>query len=181
MLELTGRYAAGWLPLPSPPDEYAAQLGAVRAAAEQAGRRTPTASLVPAVILGDSRDAVLDMLDAVPIVKLIAYYLPASIWSRYGLEHPGGPDCRGQLDLIPHELDPAALRDTAKRVPVELVEELAWLGNADEIAARLAPYAEAGARHVVLGDLTGTTYTPTETMRIVGDQLPRLCELVRTL
>lgn len=181
MLELTGRYADGWLPLPSPPEEYAAQYGAVCAAADRAGRPAPTASLVPAVIFGDSRDAVLGVLEDVPIVKLIAYYLPAWLWAKYGLEHPGGPTCRGQVDLIPHDLDPEVLRETAKRIPVELVEELAWFGNADEIAARLKPYAEAGAEHVVLGDVTGTTYAPAETMRVLGAQLPRLAELVHAL
>lgn len=181
MLELTGRYADGWLPLPSPPEEYAAQYAAVREAAERAGRAAPTASLVPAVIFGDSRDAVLDVLEDVPIVKLIAYYLPAWVWARHGVDHPGGPDCRGQIDLIPHELDPAALRETAKRIPVELVEELAWFGNADEIAGRLKPYAEAGAQHVVLGDVTGTTYAPAETARVLGGQLPRLAELLHAL
>jgi len=181
MLNLTGRYADGWLPLPSPPEEYAAQYATVCAAADAAGRPAPTASLVPAVIFGDSRDAVLGVLEDVPIVKLIAYYLPASIWHRYGLEHPGGPDCRGQVDLIPHALDPADLRETAKRIPVELVEELAWFGNAAEIAARLRPYAEAGARHVVLGDVTGTTYAPAETARVLSEQLPTLRELLHAL
>jgi phthiodiolone/phenolphthiodiolone dimycocerosates ketoreductase len=181
MLELTGRYADGWLPLPSPPEAYAAQYAAVCAAAERAGRPAPTASLVPAVIFGDSRDTVLGVLEDVPIVKLIAYYLPATIWRRYGQEHPGGPDCRGQVVLIPHALDPTDLRETAKRIPVELVEELGWFGNADEIAARLKPYAEAGASHVVLGDVTGTTYAPTETARVLGQQLPRLRDLVHAL
>lgn len=133
------------------------------------------------MIFGDSRDAVLGVLEDVPIVKLIAYYLPASIWARYGLEHPGGPQSRGQVDLIPHELDPATLRETAKRIPVELVEELAWFGNATEIAARLSSYAEAGARHVVLGDVTGTTYAPEETGRVLGTQLPHLMQLVPAL
>ncbi|GAA0633409.1 phthiodiolone/phenolphthiodiolone dimycocerosates ketoreductase [Sporichthya brevicatena] len=181
MLELTGRYADGWLPLPSPPEEYAAQYQAVREAAERAGRPAPTASMVPAVIFGDSRDSVLGVLEDVPVVKLIAYYLPAYVWDRYGVEHPGGPNCRGQIDLIPHELDPKALRETAKRIPVELVEELAWFGNADEIAARLKPYAEVGLEHIVLGDVTGTTYAPEETARVLGGQLPRLVELMHAL
>jgi phthiodiolone/phenolphthiodiolone dimycocerosates ketoreductase len=54
------------------------------------------------------------------------------------------------------------LRDTAKRIPVGLVEELARFGTAAEIAARLTTYAEAGAAHVVLGDVTGTPIVLTE-------------------
>ena len=99
MLTLTGRYGDGWLPLPSRPEEYAEQYEAIRAAAAEAGRPAPVASLVPATIFGDSRDAVLATLDEVPVVKLIAYYLPDEIWQavrphapgRPGLSRPGGP------------------------------------------------------------------------------------------
>jgi phthiodiolone/phenolphthiodiolone dimycocerosates ketoreductase len=181
MLRLTGRYADGWLPLPSPPDEYAAQYDAIRRAAAEADRPAPVASLVPATIFGESRDAVAAMLEELPIVKLIAYYLPDELWQRHGLVHPAGEGCRGQIDLIPHELDPDALRAIAPRIPIELVEELAWLGNAEEIAARIEPYAQAGATHLMLGDVTGTTYAPADAQRVLGEQLPRLKRLVAAL
>jgi phthiodiolone/phenolphthiodiolone dimycocerosates ketoreductase len=113
-----------------------------------------------------------------PIVKLMAYYRPAELWRRHGLEHPGGPDCRGQIDVIPHELDPDALREAARAVPLELAEELMWIGNADEIAARVEPFVAAGASHLVLGDLTGTTYAPEDAAAILGAQLPRLRSLL---
>ena len=181
MLTLTGRYGDGWLPLPSRPEEYAAQYGAIRAAAAEAGRPAPVASLVPATIFGESRDAVAALLDEVPVVKLIAYYLPDEIWQRYGLTHPAGPGCRGQVDLIPHDLDPEELRAIAPRIPIELVEELAWLGSAEEIADRIKPFAEAGATHLMLGDVTGTTYAPEESMRVLGSQLPLLKKLLEAI
>ena len=181
MLRLTGRYADGWIPLPSEPEEYAEQYATVRQAADQVGRPAPVASICPATIFGESRDAVAATLDQIPIVKLMAYYVPDRIWRKYGLEHPGGPGCRGQIDLIPHELDPDELRELAPRIPLELLEELAWIGSAEEIAERLRPFAEAGASHIVLGDLTGTTYTPDHTAGILGSQLPRLKQLVEAL
>ena len=146
MLKLTGRYADGWIPLPSEPEEYAKQYELVKQAADQAGRPAPVASICPATIFGESRDAVAAILEEVPIVKLMAYYLPDEIWQRHGLEHPAGPGCRGQIDLIPHELDPAELRAIAPRIPIELLEELAWIGSAEEIADRLRPFA--GGRHL---------------------------------
>lgn len=181
MLRLTGRYADGWLPLPSSVDTYRAQFEVVKDAAAKAGRPTPVASLVPATILGDSRADVLQTLERLPVARLIAYYLPAATWRAYGLEHPGGPDCRGQADIIPHTIDAERLVEIADTIPVELVEELAWLGNADEIAERVAPYADCGASHLMLGDVTGTTYAPAEAARVIGEQLPRLRALLQRL
>jgi phthiodiolone/phenolphthiodiolone dimycocerosates ketoreductase len=181
MLRLTGTYADGWLPLPSSVERYREQYEIVKAAAAAAGRPTPVASLVPATILGDSREQVLETLEHLPIARLIAYYLPAETWRAYGLEHPGGPDCRGQVDVIPHTIDPERLVEIAETIPVELVEELAWLGNAEEIAERIAPYAEVGATHLMLGDVTGTTYAPADAVRVIGEQLPRLKSLLDEL
>jgi phthiodiolone/phenolphthiodiolone dimycocerosates ketoreductase len=178
MLKLTGRYADGWIPLPSEPEEYADQYELVKKAADEAGRPRPLASICPATIFGESRDAVAATLEQIPIVKLMAYYVPDEIWQRYGLTHPGGRGCRGQIDLIPHELDPNELRELAPRIPLELLEELAWIGSAEEIAERLRPFAEAGASHIVLGDLTGTTYTPEDSAQVLGAQLPRLKRLI---
>ena len=123
----------------------------------------------------------LKVLEEVPAARLIAYYVPAETWQKYGLEHPGGPNCRGQVDIIPHEIPAARLIEVAERIPVELVEELCWLGNADEIAERVAPYAEIGASHLMLGDVTGTTYAPADTARVLGEQLPRLKTLLAAL
>jgi phthiodiolone/phenolphthiodiolone dimycocerosates ketoreductase len=181
MLRLTGTYADGWLPLPSSVDRYREQFEIIKAAAANAGRPAPVASLVPATILGDSREHVLQTLERLPVARLIAYYLPAATWREYGLEHPGGPDCRGQADIIPHTIEAERLVEIAGKIPVELVEELAWLGNADEIAERIAPYAESGATHLLLGDVTGTTYAPEQAARVIGEQLPRLRALLQDL
>jgi phthiodiolone/phenolphthiodiolone dimycocerosates ketoreductase len=138
MLRLTGRYADGWIPLPSEPEEYAEQYATVKQAADQAGRTAPLASICPATIFGESRDVVAATLEEIPIVKLMAYYVPDQIWRKYGLEHPGGPGCRGQIDLIPHELDPDELRELAPRIPLELLEELAWIGSAEAAATAIS-------------------------------------------
>lgn len=178
---LTGTYADGWLPLPSSVDRYREQFEIIKVAAAKAGRHTPVASLVPATILGDSREQVLRTLEQLPVARLIAYYLPAATWRAYGLQHPGGPECRGQADIIPHTIEAERLIEIADKIPVELVEELAWLGNADEIAERIAPYAECGATHLMLGDVTATTYAPQEAARVIAEQLPRLRALLQEL
>jgi len=43
------------------------------------------------------------------------------------------------------------------------------MGNAEEVAARVKPFVEAGAQHVLLADVTGTTYEPAEAARHYGE------------
>ena len=169
MLELAGTHGDGWIPGPCRPDEYAEMFAAVKLGADRAGRANPTASLLEATIFGESRDKVAALLDEVPVIKLLALFSPDVVWRQYGLEHPAGPGTRGAVDVIPHALDPATLRELAPRIPVELVEEFVMLGNAEEIAARLEPYAEAGLEHVVLADLTATTYAPEDVAAALGE------------
>ena len=45
----------------------------------------------------------------------------------------------------------------------------------------MRPFAEAGASHVVLGDITGTTYAPKDSARVLGSELPRLKQLLAEL
>ena len=39
----------------------------------------------------------------------------------------------------------------------------------------------AGATHLMLGDVTGTTYAPEDSMRVLGTQLPRLKSLLEAI
>jgi phthiodiolone/phenolphthiodiolone dimycocerosates ketoreductase len=54
-----------------------------------------------------------------------------------------------------HDLDPEELRALAPEMPFELVEDVIFLGNADDVAGRLSGYADNGMDHVVLCNLTG--------------------------
>jgi phthiodiolone/phenolphthiodiolone dimycocerosates ketoreductase len=54
-----------------------------------------------------------------------------------------------------HDLDPEQLRALAPEMPFELVEEVVFLGNADDVAERLSGYAANGMNHVVMANLTG--------------------------
>jgi len=180
-LRLAGRYADGWLPIGMGPEAYAEQHAVVAAAARDAGRPMPETSVLNPVLFGESRDAIGALLERVPVVKLLALFVSAHKWARFGLEHPCGPSCRGYLDAIPHALDPAQLRELAPKIPLELLEEFAMIGNAEEIAAqRIAPLAREGARHVLLADVTGTTYEPAEAVRHSGE-LAKLTAILRGL
>ena len=180
MLALAGTYGDGWVPGPCRPDEYADMFEAVRNAVDRAERATPQASLLQAVVFGESRDKIAELLDDAPLIKLLALFSPDVVWQKYGLEHPAGPGTRGAVDVIPHALDPKVLRQIAPRIPVELVEEFVTLGNAAEVAARLQPYSAAGLDHVVLADLTAMAYEPEDAAAAMG-QLFKLKPLLEPM
>lgn len=180
MLALAGTYGDGWVPGPCQPDEYADMFDTVRTAADRAGRDAPTASLLSATIFGESRDKIAELLEEVPVIKLLALFSPDYVWRKYGLEHPAGPGTRGAVDVIPHALDPNMLREIAPRIPIELVEEFVMLGNAVEIAAQLEPYSAAGLDHVVLADLTAMAQAPEDAVEAMGE-LSTLKPLLRTM
>jgi phthiodiolone/phenolphthiodiolone dimycocerosates ketoreductase len=156
MLRLTGQYGDGWLPAwRMEPDDYAEKRAAIARHAEAAGRPTPECGLHVAVVLGESRDRQAELFEEEPLAKLAAIFVAGERWQCYGLEHPAGPNSRGLIDVVVHDLDVEELRALAPRIPLELVEEFYFLGSADEVFPRLAAYAPAGLEHVVASVAAG--------------------------
>jgi phthiodiolone/phenolphthiodiolone dimycocerosates ketoreductase len=172
-LRLTGRYADGWLPMRTTPEEWDRQRAIVNDAAEAAGRPAPIAGLFPLVMLAESADTAAELYERNPMAKMLLMSAPAALWARYGLEHPCGPECRGYADMMPHILDPDRLRESLRRVPREMVEAFIMMGNADELATQLAPYRERGLEHLVIADTTGLTQDP-ETAASLMPELVKL-------
>lgn len=179
-LKLTGLYGDGWMPLPLglPAEEYVQKLAYLNKIAASVDRPPLTGSLFQMVLLGDSHDHVVEVLEKDPLGKLMLLFAPATLWKKHGMEHPGGPHCRGMVDIVPHLLDPALLRETAPRIPIELCEEFMLMGNAEEIAQHMRPYAEAGLEHALLSDITGFTYSLEETHRLMKSELAHLIQLL---
>jgi phthiodiolone/phenolphthiodiolone dimycocerosates ketoreductase len=156
MLRLTGEYADGWLPVfPMTPDEYGRARSVVEMHASTAGRPMPEAGLVVFVVLRESRQRIQEMFEAQPLGKLLALRIKPESFREHGLEHPLGSHVRGAIDVIQHELDPAKLSALAPTIPFEVLEELVFMGNVDEVAERLRGYAEEGCEHVILLNNTG--------------------------
>ena len=156
MLRLTGEYGDGWLPCwPMSPGEYGERRKTVAEHAARVGRLEPESGLVIYFLLGESRDRVAQMMEEQPLSKLFALFAVADIWERHGVEHPLGREANGFINTIVHELDPKMLRDLAPRIPVELMDEMMFMGGVDEITERVAGYAAEGLEHLVLGNLTG--------------------------
>jgi phthiodiolone/phenolphthiodiolone dimycocerosates ketoreductase len=157
MLRLTGEYGDGWVPAwPMSPESYGDRRATIAKHAEWAGRPMPECALHIAVIIGESRNHVAEFMERDPLGKLTALMCSVEIWAKYGMCHPAGGQCRGLVDLIYHDLDPAQLRELAPKIPFELVEEFIFVGNAAEIADRVSCYAANGLERVILGNATGT-------------------------
>ncbi len=156
MLRLTGQYGDGWIPAwPMSPGEYGTKLATINDWAAKSSRPNVEASLLPFVMLGQSKEYIADLMEKDPLGKLFALFCPADVWAKRGYKHPFGDDCKGFIDLIVHDLDPNELRALAPEMPFELVEDVVFLGSAHDIAERLSGYAANGMSHVAICNLTG--------------------------
>jgi phthiodiolone/phenolphthiodiolone dimycocerosates ketoreductase len=156
MLRLTGQYGDGWMPAwPMSPESYGERRHTVIGHAERADRPAPCSALLVVTIFGRSREHVAELMERDPLGKLGALLCTAEVWRAHGFEHPFGPECRGLIDLIIHDLDPDTLRDIAPTIPFELVEEFYFIGSAAEIVERVGPYADNGLEYAVLANATG--------------------------
>jgi phthiodiolone/phenolphthiodiolone dimycocerosates ketoreductase len=137
------------------PSEYGEKLKIIGEHAAAAGRRKPIASLLPFIIFAESVDRAAEMFEAEPLGKLFGLFAMGSLWEAHGLEHPLGNDSRGFIDVIIHDLDADELRDIAPTIPFEMVQQVLFIGNSQELAGQFEDYALAGLEHVVLANLTG--------------------------
>ena len=151
MLRLTGRYGDGWYPLGLlSPEEYAAKLEVVRAAAREAGRDPAaiTPSLQPYVVVAPTEREVRAMLDR-KVIRFFGLLAPAESWRSLGLRHPFGEEFRGIIDWVPERHTRDELEAAIATVPLEMAGAgLIW-GTPAQLVARLREYGEAGMRHVV--------------------------------
>jgi phthiodiolone/phenolphthiodiolone dimycocerosates ketoreductase len=181
MLRLAGQYADGWIPaFISSPEQYASKREIMAGHAAAAGRPVPQCGLQPFTILGESKARLQEMFEAEPVAKLFALFREGEHWERHGLEHPLGNESRGFVDVVVHDLDPEMLRDLAPRIPFELLEDVIFMGNAQEIAEQLAPFGPAGLEHLIVANMTGIVGGAEEFMARVAE-FPRLIELLRQI
>jgi len=153
MLRLTGEFGDGWYPnMIASPEEYAAKLETIHAAAQEAGRdpQAITPSLEQYVVVAPTEHEARAMLDT-KLVRFFGLLLPADAWRRAGSEHPFGETFRGFVDFVPEQYDRKTLEDAIAVVPSELVAEgpLMW-GTPEQVANKLKTFGEVGLRHVVI-------------------------------
>jgi phthiodiolone/phenolphthiodiolone dimycocerosates ketoreductase len=181
MLRLTGQYGDGWIPAWwMTPDEYGEKYQVIAGHAADAGRPTPTASLLPFLLFAESQERAAEMFETEPLGKLFGLFAMGSMWEANGLTHPLGNDSKGFIDVIIHELSPDDLRDIAPTIPFEMVTQVLFVGNSEELTSQFEPYARNGLEHVVLANLTGVVGGMDEIVARAMD-LPQLVGALKAL
>jgi phthiodiolone/phenolphthiodiolone dimycocerosates ketoreductase len=163
MLRLTGQYGDGWYPaLIASPQEYAAKLQVVRAAARAAGRNPAaiTPALYQAVLVAPTARGVAALRNSTT-GRLGGMYASAEAWRRFGVAHPFGADYHDLLlDFRPHRYDRATCERGLATVPPALRGYGYLYGTPEQIVARLRAFGAAGMRHVVLDLIGQVTISP---------------------
>jgi phthiodiolone/phenolphthiodiolone dimycocerosates ketoreductase len=155
MLEITGRYADGWLPHTMSPDRYGDALARVRAAATAVGR--DPASITPGLVMTGLFDSSHESCHAAlesPAMKIAALVIDSAAWREAGGVHPFGESYGGILDFLPTRYAPDDVRAAMEKVPWEIVHALFPHGTPEEMAAHVRAYERAGLRHVVFSNIT---------------------------
>ena len=152
MLRMTGQYADGWYPSAiNSPEEYAAKLKIIRAAAQEAGRdpEAITPALFQLIAVAPTEQEARRLLDT-KAGRLLALGATSEEWRKVGAQHPFGERFRGGVDWIPEQYDRKMLEEGMAMVPPELLGHGLLWGTPEQVAGKLRALCEAGARHVVL-------------------------------
>lgn len=152
MLELTGRYAEGWLPSElMEPREYTRRLDVVRRAAEAANR--DPAAIVAAggvpIVVADTDEQARELLRATPI-RFLALHRGADAWAARGATHPFGAGYQGLQDLLPHTLTRADVERAMAAIPDQVVADQVLAGSRQTVLDRIGDLVEAGMQHPML-------------------------------
>jgi len=155
MLDITGRYADGWLPHTLSVARYSQALARLRASASGAGRdpTTITPGLVITGMFDSTHEACHSALES-PAMKIAALVIEAAAWREAGGVHPLGESFGGILDFLPNTYAPDDVRAAMEKVPWEVVHALFPHGTPGEMAAYVREYERAGLRHVVFSNIT---------------------------
>jgi len=155
MLEITGRYADGWLPEFLPLDDYRERLQRIQHARGAAGRAAEpfTPGMYVKLVLTDQHEQAHTLMTA-PLLRILALTQPAEAFARHGATHPLGEKAFGVRDFIPVRFTRDQILELIDGVPPAVVEAGVLHGTPEEVAEQLAAYARAGLRHVVLWNVT---------------------------
>jgi phthiodiolone/phenolphthiodiolone dimycocerosates ketoreductase len=155
MLEITGRYADGWLPEFLPLDDYRGRLQRIEQARAVAGRSAEpfTPGMYAKLVLTDEHEAAHALMKT-PLLRILALTQPAEAFARHGVTHPLGEQAFGVRDFIPVRYSRDQILGLIDGVPPAVVEAGVLHGTPEDVAQQLAAYARVGLRHIVLWNVT---------------------------
>lgn len=155
-LDVVGRRADGWLPLATTPADYVAGLASVRSAASRAGRdpASITPGLYVRVVLAETERAAEHAIDNSLLLRFIALTRPSESYEAHGARHPLGDGHRGITHFLPTRYDRAAALELVGSIPTQVRRETVIHGTPDTVAAEVAQFVAAGARHIQIVNMT---------------------------
>ena len=155
MLDITGRYADGWLPEFLPLDEYRQRLQRIRTAQRAAGRSAErfTPAMYVKLVLADSHEQAHAVMET-PLLRILALTQPAEAFARFGATHPLGEKAFGVRDFVPVRFSREQVLSLVEAVPPPVVQAGVLHGTVNEVAEQLEAYASIGLAHVVLWNVT---------------------------
>ena len=164
MLDITGRFGDGWLPIFLKPEVYKEKLMILRKSMQKAGRDTN--EIIPAIIVGiitdEEREEVEKMLEN-PITKNNLIPLYNEDFKPYGLSHPLGENINGTLDFIPTNYEKKSMLEILEKIPIKMCRDFYLNGIPEDIISQIEEYAKVGVKHIILFNvsiLCGLKYIP---------------------
>lgn len=164
MLDITGRFGDGWLPIFLKPEIYKEKLSILRKSAQKAGRDTN--EIIPAIIVGiltdEEREEVDKMLEN-PITKNNLIPLHHEDFKVYGLSHPLGENVDGTIEFIPTNYDKKSMLEILEKIPTKMCRDFYLNGTPEDIIDHIEKYAKVGVKHIILFNVSifcGLKYIP---------------------
>jgi phthiodiolone/phenolphthiodiolone dimycocerosates ketoreductase len=156
-LELTGRFADGWMDCPpgldqNDPAVFAEKVSTIRRHAASVGRDPDELTilvLLCTVMVEDENliDAAIDH----PIVRWNTLCGTASqYFYKWGLTHPYGGDYTYFRDTIPEWISREEFYDVCRRTPREAVGKAQFLGTSRSVFEQLRPWLDCGITDVLV-------------------------------
>jgi len=187
VLELVGRFSDGLLTnLPGMchggPEQFARDRQTIRDAAERAGRDPDQLKFAASVLvlMDDDPEQIQRMADTLALRWNTIVYgaVHGAEWKEFGYEHPLGDEWGYARHLVPDRMTAAEVHSAADAVPLDAVTGMGhFTGTADEVAAMVEPYFEAGLQYAFVVDHAALA-DPTRA-GASSDNLGRLVEKVR--
>ncbi|WP_212996072.1 LLM class flavin-dependent oxidoreductase [Winogradskya consettensis] len=171
-LRLTGEIADGWIGVFLSPDRVRESLDRVAEGRAQAGKTLDGFQVLPSIAIGTGPDP---ETAALPLRDYFANFIGMgdrrrSIYFRLA-EQLGFARAAAEINDHCHHGDrPAA----ARAVPMELMDQVALIGDENRIAPRLAAYARAGVTTLGLTLLAPTVEGQLEALRVAARALEQI-------
>lgn len=178
MLDITGRYADGWLPTKMSPEEYGGSLETILSAGRDGGRDMGhfTPGMLGYILVGPDEEAVERMTHQA-LVRFLCVLLPSQVYRNLGFTPPLEGSGSGFHDFIPTRIPRAEAERIVAAIDPAVVRYYAFCGTPESIVDQLKPYHANGLRHMILWNITA--FGDPELARWSFDGLRRIKDLLR--